>query len=233
MRRLEPATPTETAKQDRRRLFHLAKKDHNNAKAKEWRAAHASAQKAYFKKYNSENTEKIAARAKEWRKKNPQPPRDRSAYNAEYAKKNAAVLRQKRILKYQNNRDAMLLRSRAFREKNPSYWIDRYEKFKERVAEANRAWRAANPEKVIAARHRRRSRIRNGGGSGVTPAEWNLILEQYGNLCAYCRKTNGTKRLERDHVIPISKGGLDEPENVVPACRRCNARKAARLGWKP
>src|SRR5918995_607664 len=31
-----------------------------------------------------------------------------------------------------------------------------------------------------------------------------------------------------DHVIPRSKGGLHEGENVVASCRRCNARKEDR-----
>lgn len=38
-----------------------------------------------------------------------------------------------------------------------------------------------------------------------------------------------------DHVHPTSKGGLNEWENVVAACKACNARKADRtledLGW--
>lgn len=35
-------------------------------------------------------------------------------------------------------------------------------------------------------------------------------------------------QLTRDHVIPISKGGLDTWENVVTACFHCNSLKANR-----
>jgi len=28
-----------------------------------------------------------------------------------------------------------------------------------------------------------------------------------------------------DHIIPLSREGLHEPENIVLACRKCNARK--------
>jgi hypothetical protein len=31
-----------------------------------------------------------------------------------------------------------------------------------------------------------------------------------------------------DHVVPLSKGGKDEIDNVLLVCRSCNARKGAR-----
>jgi 5-methylcytosine-specific restriction endonuclease McrA len=43
--------------------------------------------------------------------------------------------------------------------------------------------------------------------------------------CQYC----GAAAENLDHVIPRSKGGLHEWENVVAACRRCNSRKENRL----
>jgi 5-methylcytosine-specific restriction endonuclease McrA len=35
--------------------------------------------------------------------------------------------------------------------------------------------------------------------------------------------------LTRDHLIPVSRGGLNEWTNVVTACSPCNTRKANRL----
>jgi 5-methylcytosine-specific restriction endonuclease McrA len=57
----------------------------------------------------------------------------------------------------------------------------------------------------------------------LTATEWNDILNFYDHSCAYC----GCKpaRIEIDHVIPVSRGGLHHRSNVVPACRRCNANK--------
>jgi 5-methylcytosine-specific restriction endonuclease McrA len=43
--------------------------------------------------------------------------------------------------------------------------------------------------------------------------------------CQYC----GTAAENIDHVVPKSRGGLHEWENVVAACRPCNARKEDRL----
>lgn len=45
-----------------------------------------------------------------------------------------------------------------------------------------------------------------------------------GGQCQYCGQT--AENL--DHVLPRSRGGLHEWENVVAACRRCNSRKEDR-----
>jgi 5-methylcytosine-specific restriction endonuclease McrA len=45
-----------------------------------------------------------------------------------------------------------------------------------------------------------------------------------GHLCQYCDRTAENV----DHVIPRSRGGAHEWENVVAACRRCNSRKKDR-----
>ena len=51
--------------------------------------------------------------------------------------------------------------------------------------------------------------------------------------CQYCGRTTAELRpreaLTRDHVIPISRGGLNVWDNVVTACSPCNTRKANRL----
>ena len=42
-----------------------------------------------------------------------------------------------------------------------------------------------------------------------------------GHICQYCGRTAENV----DHVLPRSRGGAHEWENVVAACRRCNSRK--------
>lgn len=41
--------------------------------------------------------------------------------------------------------------------------------------------------------------------------------------CAYCGEENFP--LTVDHVIPVSRGGSDELENLAPACMPCNREK--------
>lgn len=47
--------------------------------------------------------------------------------------------------------------------------------------------------------------------------------------CAYCGKIFPEHRLTRDHVIPVSRGGLDVWTNVVTACDHDNHKKDDRL----
>jgi 5-methylcytosine-specific restriction endonuclease McrA len=51
------------------------------------------------------------------------------------------------------------------------------------------------------------------------------IFLRDGGRCQYC----GTEAENIDHVIPKSRGGPHEWENVVAACKRCNSRKEDRL----
>nr|WP_162201887.1 HNH endonuclease [Pseudoxanthomonas suwonensis] len=62
-----------------------------------------------------------------------------------------------------------------------------------------------------------------------TPALSNAALfarDSY--LCLYCGQQFARPQLTRDHVIPLSRGGLDIWENVVSACFHCNSRKGNR-----
>jgi len=45
------------------------------------------------------------------------------------------------------------------------------------------------------------------------------------HICLYCGQLFDDSYLSRDHVVPISRGGLDVWTNVVTACKRCNAYK--------
>jgi len=49
------------------------------------------------------------------------------------------------------------------------------------------------------------------------------------NLCAYCGNTFSASHLTRDHVHPVSRGGLNKWTNVVTACASCNKAKDNRL----
>jgi 5-methylcytosine-specific restriction endonuclease McrA len=47
------------------------------------------------------------------------------------------------------------------------------------------------------------------------------------HLCLYCGEEFREGLLTRDHVTPLSRGGLDSWSNVVTACQACNTRKGA------
>lgn len=48
---------------------------------------------------------------------------------------------------------------------------------------------------------------------------WRKLIEIHGEMCFYCQIEPS---LCIDHIIPVSYGGNDEIENLVPSCNRCN-----------
>lgn len=47
-------------------------------------------------------------------------------------------------------------------------------------------------------------------------------LDPAGLRCTYCYKKMSLSWFEREHVVPVSKGGENKDDNIVPACGRCN-----------
>lgn len=61
---------------------------------------------------------------------------------------------------------------------------------------------------------------------------WELreyLLYRHGHTCAYCGGLSGDKILEREYVVPRSRGGTDRVSNQVIACRTCNEAKGSLL----
>jgi len=72
---------------------------------------------------------------------------------------------------------------------------------------------------------RKRKRRVDAADNDLTSAQWEAILEAWAG-CAYCgAQASADASLQRDCVLPISRGGRYTAENVVPACRSCNASK--------
>ena len=64
----------------------------------------------------------------------------------------------------------------------------------------------------------------------LSPQQWAALVEAWGG-CAYCGAT-GTP-LQRDCVLPLSRGGRYTLDNIAPACASCNASKCHQevTGW--
>ncbi len=43
--------------------------------------------------------------------------------------------------------------------------------------------------------------------------------------CHYCRKKFQYKALTMDHLVPLTRGGRSNKDNLVPACKECNTKK--------
>jgi 5-methylcytosine-specific restriction endonuclease McrA len=77
---------------------------------------------------------------------------------------------------------------------------------------------------------RKRRRRVAAADNDLTDDQWAALVEAWGG-CAYCGATDVA--LQRECVLAISRGGRYTVDNVVPACRSCNASKcnAEVTGW--
>jgi 5-methylcytosine-specific restriction endonuclease McrA len=55
---------------------------------------------------------------------------------------------------------------------------------------------------------------------------WEYLLEKWGRRCAYCG-AEGVP-LEKDHIVPRSRGGTNRVSNLAVCCRACNQAKGNR-----
>jgi 5-methylcytosine-specific restriction endonuclease McrA len=77
---------------------------------------------------------------------------------------------------------------------------------------------AATAARYAKRRKQRLARVDN----DLTPEQWGRIREAWGG-CAYCQAVDVA--MQRDCIMPISRGGRYTLQNVVPACAPCNASK--------
>jgi hypothetical protein len=106
-----------------------------------------------------------------------------------------------------------------------------YVENQDRVIESAARWAAENPLKsrsgVAAAKANRRAREKEAGT--ITAAEWREKLEYFNFSCAYClRHESVAGVMSVEHMLPLSRGGTNTADNIVPACLRCNLNKSSR-----
>ena len=65
----------------------------------------------------------------------------------------------------------------------------------------------------------------------ISPDVQHLVRQRADYLCEYCHTSERWQyvRFTIDHVVPVTRGGTDDPDNLALACFHCNRRKAAKL----
>lgn len=74
------------------------------------------------------------------------------------------------------------------------------------------------------------------GNAGLHGLAWDdlrrAVLRRDSYTCSYCGHRGTALTLEVDHVLPVSRGGSNAPENLVAACWECNVEKGSRTGFE-
>jgi len=130
-------------------------------------------------------------------------------------------IRRWRHLKPAKSREYSARYRRKYRERTLAL-VRKYHKLNaESRRRAAAEWRRRNPDRRAFISANRRARELKAPGSH-TYAEWRAMVELLEGRCAYCGLSGP---VTRDHVIPLARGGSNSIDNIVPACRTCNARK--------
>jgi 5-methylcytosine-specific restriction endonuclease McrA len=140
--------------------------------------------------------------------------------------------------------DKVKARNRAFRKKNPKYTREWYkaniDRERLRARDTMRRSRKAKPElelarkqryrtanlETVRMRERENTQRRRALQGSCSPELAELMARLVREPCAYC---GSTTNVTIDHVIPLSRGGKHEADNLAPACLSCNCSKCALL----
>lgn len=137
-------------------------------------------------------------------------PEDQRAYGRDWMRRNA-----------DKAREAMRRWRAAHRDEHNAERREFYARHREQQIAQSAQYHREHPEVGLARGNNYRARRRAAEGF-FTPAEWLALVALYGGRCAYCGEVGA---LEPDHRTPLARGGSNAIENIIPACRRCNARK--------
>lgn len=117
-----------------------------------------------------------------------------------------------------NNKEKIKERLKEWKKKNPNYQKEWYRK---NDGEYSRQYYLKNKKHL-----NELARIRN---KERKLKKRFTIFERDNFTCQYCGRKSLDVILEVDHIIPKSKGGLNEISNYKTACKECNNGKGDRI----
>lgn len=121
----------------------------------------------------------------------------------------------RRAARYAANKEAALAKNREWRERNL-----------EQHRELCRRWARENPLATRAITAKRRA-LKNSAEGMYTEADIERMLVGQSGLCACCGEQ--LRMFHVDHIVPISKGGTNWPDNLQLLCPPCNISKGDKL----
>lgn len=167
--------------------------------------------------------DRIRARRIMFRLRRPEYSRERSAkMRQEHPEEYRAYQRQWQNARNRANPERMRNLSQAWRDANP-----------EKSIEVQRRYAKKHPDKVRSNHAQRRARELNAEGSHAAEDITAQYRRQKGK-CYWCGVRIKDNKYHVDHIIPLARGGTNDPSNLVVACPKCNLSKSDKLPheWK-
>lgn len=178
--------------------------------------------------YREANRKRLAEYQRAWRKAN----REKIAgWGKEYYQANRDRIQERNKAYHQTNREKTKENRSAWAAANPEKMLEYgrryYRANREKKLAATRERAKKNPDQQRAKRGRRRARVLAAPGSHTAADIQSLYAAQEGR-CAYCNAEVG-QNYHVDHVVPLSRGGSNWPDNLAIACPSCNSSKNDKL----
>lgn len=133
-----------------------------------------------------------------------------------YKKRHKEKLRIEKQLWYQKNKGRINRRKREYYYKNRDVILEKRRVYGKR------------PEIKERDAHRSQIRVARKKNlvSDFTFKQWLQKLEENNYRCVYCYEQRDD--LQREHIVPVTKGGGYTWDNIVPACMACNVSKGTK-----
>lgn len=133
---------------------------------------------------------------------------------------------------HENHPDAEKQWRKASRARNPQYYRNISKRWAKKHPATHRAsrdrWVARHPElyrkRCIMYVQNRKARMNQNGGV-FTDLDIDALILKQNKRCAACGKR---RKLTVDHVVPVTKGGSNDPSNLQLLCKPCNSSKGVR-----
>lgn len=219
-----------------------ARKERRAASSREYKRRNKEKIAAYKKEYNErtkearsesykiwyeKNKETKLAYAREWKKNNPDKVKE---VLDEWIKNNPERRKEHDKRKYQKNKEVISVRTKAYYEANRDVIRER-ERIRNNTPEAKerrRTYARNNLARRCLLENRRRARKLNAGGEHEIEDISKLLELQRGKCAGVDCKKSIKKGYHIDHIIPLSRGGMNDKYNLQLLCPTCNMRKGAR-----
>jgi len=92
-----------------------------------------------------------------------------------------------------------------------------------KISQTRKLWRLTHPDRHAAHENKRRA-LKAGVDGSYSKYEWLVLCQRYQYRCLCCRRDD--VKLTVDHVIPLTRGGSNNIDNIQPLCGLCNSKKA-------
>mgnify|MGYP001570175141 CR=1 FL=1 len=155
-------------------------------------------------------------------------------FTEEHKRKLSEVKKGRKFSKARRKRMSQRFKGRKFTDEHKKN-ISLGKKKRQLTGEKSAAWKGGISKdiehiRLLRRRGERKRRIKRKANLGAhTLGDWETLKAQYNWTCPACGKIEPQIKLTEDHVIPLSKGGSDNIENIQPLCVSCNSKKYTKV----